>query len=313
MERKEYQCKKSRVHGVDAPLNGHKDICPCQHCACKDCEQVSSYQRQHVMDGRARTAPKEMTACDVIAIAKRTAARLRVQLRVPRSSRRGALNRSIQEVASKTPTVHPALHMRRAIRDFSSAQTTSKGAGRSRKDYTHTSTEMYKGYSSSRPDYDDRPSTSRDGASPMASTSRDDGACPSTSSVPDFALQDDVMTLTELFPGAQENLGLSALMDIRAGASNMESAGTWRHTGHPQIEAPHHLARVPCRYATIHIRDVQIQIEIQIDELMTEGVDFKHHMYVPEKDGRNLIRRREDHCHLLKRIATHLRKEPLMV
>ncbi|KAI8490577.1 hypothetical protein Bbelb_318450 [Branchiostoma belcheri] len=78
-----------------------------------------------------------------------------------------ALNRSMQELASKTPTVHPALHMRRAIRDFSSAQTTSKGAGRSRNDYTHTSTEMYKGYSSSRPYYDDRPSSSRD-----------DGACP---------------------------------------------------------------------------------------------------------------------------------------
>ncbi|XP_035664234.1 uncharacterized protein LOC118407808 [Branchiostoma floridae] len=33
-------------------------------------------------------------------------------------------------------------------------------------------------------------------------------------------------------------------------------------------------------------------------------------MYVPEKDGLNYLHRREDHCHLLKRIAGHLRKEP---
>ncbi|KAI8479730.1 carbohydrate binding [Branchiostoma belcheri] len=62
---------------------------------------------------------------------------------------------------------------------------------------------------------------------------------------------------------------------------------------------------------------------------MTEGVDFKHHMYVPEKDtagcrataaaehsgllekdGPNYIHRRGDHCHLLKRIATHQRVPP---
>ncbi|KAI8518868.1 hypothetical protein Bbelb_021250 [Branchiostoma belcheri] len=72
MERKEYQCKKCRVHGVDAPIKGHKGICPWQHCACKDCEQVSSYRRQHVMDGRERAAPKEMRACDVIGIANMT-------------------------------------------------------------------------------------------------------------------------------------------------------------------------------------------------------------------------------------------------
>ncbi|KAI8490583.1 hypothetical protein Bbelb_318510 [Branchiostoma belcheri] len=214
MERKEYQCKKCRVHRVDAPLKGHKGICPCQHCACNDCEQLPETAR---MDGRERTAPKEMTACDVIAIANMTrkdsgttssaakSAQKQQARGVKNTKMYEALNRSMQEVASKTPTVHPALHMRRAIRDFSSAQATSKKARG----------EMYKGYSSSRPDYDDRPSISRDGASPMASTSRDDGACPSTSSMPDFALQDDVMTLTELFPGAQENL---ALIDIRAGA-----------------------------------------------------------------------------------------------
>ncbi|KAI8487306.1 carbohydrate binding [Branchiostoma belcheri] len=38
----------------------------------------------------------------------------------------------------------------------------------------------------------------------------------------------------------------------------------------------------------------------------------KHHrhMYVPEKDGPNYLHRREDDCHLLKRIAAHLRQEP---
>ncbi|KAI8503718.1 hypothetical protein Bbelb_186890 [Branchiostoma belcheri] len=41
-----------------------------------------------------------------------------------------ALNRSMQELALKTPTVHPGLHMRRTIRDFSSAQATSKGASK---------------------------------------------------------------------------------------------------------------------------------------------------------------------------------------
>eukprot|EP00058_Branchiostoma_floridae_P019747 XP_002605237.1 hypothetical protein BRAFLDRAFT_92290 [Branchiostoma floridae] len=49
---------------------------------------------------------------------------------------------------------------------------------------------------------------------------------------------------------------------------------------------------------------------LRIEELRTEGVDFTHHMYVPEKDGLNYLHRREDHCHLLKRIAGHLRKEP---
>ncbi|KAI8479731.1 hypothetical protein Bbelb_425340 [Branchiostoma belcheri] len=123
MERKEYQCKKCRVHRVDAPLKGHKGICPWQHCACNDCEQLPETAR----NGRKRrTAPKEMTACDVIAIAnmkrKDSGTTSSAAKSAQKQQARGALNRSMQELASKTPTVHPALHMRRAIRDFSSAQ-----------------------------------------------------------------------------------------------------------------------------------------------------------------------------------------------
>ncbi|KAI8517586.1 carbohydrate binding [Branchiostoma belcheri] len=288
MEIKEYQCKKCRVHGVDAPLKGHKGICPWQHCACNDSR-----------NGRKREgSPKEMTACDVIAIANMTRKDSGTTSSEAKSAQkqqaRGVRNTKMYEALNSTPSTPHAQGNQGLFLRTGNIQRRGEVEKR-----LHAQGIFFQPARLRLP-----LSTSRDGASPMASTSRndrpstsrDDGACPSTSSVPDFALQDDVMTLTELFPGAQENLGLSALMDIRAGASNMETAvenliGTWRHTGHPQISI---FAMYRYRY--------------RLDELMTEN--FKHHMYVPEKDGGNFIRRREDHCHLLKRIAMHLRKEP---
>ncbi|CAH1242354.1 Hypp6614 [Branchiostoma lanceolatum] len=48
----------------------------------------------------------------------------------------------------------------------------------------------------------------------------------------------------------------------------------------------------------------------RLDEFAAQGIDMKHHMYVPEQEGGVHVHRREDHCHILKRIAGHLRAEP---
>eukprot|EP00058_Branchiostoma_floridae_P002224 XP_002587712.1 hypothetical protein BRAFLDRAFT_94615 [Branchiostoma floridae] len=44
MERKEYHCKKCRVHGVKVP----QGKCPWEKCGCDGCLQVVSYRRQHI-------------------------------------------------------------------------------------------------------------------------------------------------------------------------------------------------------------------------------------------------------------------------
>eukprot|EP00058_Branchiostoma_floridae_P022009 XP_002607499.1 hypothetical protein BRAFLDRAFT_69930 [Branchiostoma floridae] len=54
------------------------------------------------------------------------------------------MNRSMEGLAVKTPTVHPAFHLRNAMRDFAAQQVTSKTKGAGRK-YINTSAEMYKG------------------------------------------------------------------------------------------------------------------------------------------------------------------------
>ncbi|KAI8517621.1 carbohydrate binding [Branchiostoma belcheri] len=297
MERKKYQCKKCRVHGVDAPLKVHKGICPWQHCACNDCEQLPETAR----NGRMREdSPKRDDGL------RRHRHRQHDEKGQRHDFEQHPKARGGREKTTRT-------RLQRCTRDILPAGQT-------------TTTAQY------------------DGASPMASTSRNDGACPSTSSMPDFALQDDVMTLTELFPGAQENLGLSALMDIRAGASNMESAveklikilkPTTPSSLSSAITTPSPKSRCPPRVSKLSAIFPQVtprlrplttspeslvdmlrsifamyRYRYRLDELMTEGVHFKHHIYVPEKDGRNFIHRREDHCHLLKRIAMHLRKEP---
>ncbi|KAI8517530.1 carbohydrate binding [Branchiostoma belcheri] len=48
----------------------------------------------------------------------------------------------------------------------------------------------------------------------------------------------------------------------------------------------------------------------QLDEYRARGINLKQHMYVPEQVGGVYVPRREDHCHILKRIASHLRGEP---
>ncbi|KAI8517600.1 hypothetical protein Bbelb_036170 [Branchiostoma belcheri] len=165
MERKEYQSKKCRVHGVDAPLKGHKGICPWQHCACNDCEQVSSYRRQHVMDGRERTAPKEMTACDVIDIANMT----REDSGTTSSAAKGAQKQQARGV--KNTKIYEARNRRSLWKRLQYTQH-STCAGQSGTFPPHRQ------HPKSRPSTsrDDRPSTSRDD---RPSTSRDDR--PSTS------------------------------------------------------------------------------------------------------------------------------------
>ncbi|KAI8487211.1 carbohydrate binding [Branchiostoma belcheri] len=48
----------------------------------------------------------------------------------------------------------------------------------------------------------------------------------------------------------------------------------------------------------------------QLDEYRAHGINLKQHMYVPEQVGGVYVHRREDHCHIPKRIASHLRGEP---
>ncbi|XP_035665314.1 uncharacterized protein LOC118408603 [Branchiostoma floridae] len=48
----------------------------------------------------------------------------------------------------------------------------------------------------------------------------------------------------------------------------------------------------------------------RLDEYQLQGVDLKLHMYVPEKEEGVYVHRREDHCHILKRLAGHLRTDP---
>ncbi|CAH1263539.1 DMRTB1 [Branchiostoma lanceolatum] len=346
MERKEYQCKKCRVHGVDIPLKGHKGKCPWEQCACEGCEQVKSYRRQHMHDGRA------MTAVEVIDIAnmkrgekpKKQSAKDKVTSKQQARGVRNtelyrALNRSMEELAQSTPTVHPAHHLRKACLDFSAeskSKSKSKGKATPPDKYSYVSTAVYKSYpvgsgSSHRQDYprpgssrqddfprpsssyegnyprpgssrqDDfpRPSSSYEGNYPRPGSSRqddfprpsssyednyprpgssrqddfprpsssyeddyprpgssrqddfprpsssyednyprpgssrqDDFPRPSSSYEDDYPrpgssrqadMDDDVRRLTEMFPGAQQSLGLSLLYDIRATAGNMDS------------------------------------------------------------------------------------------
>eukprot|EP00058_Branchiostoma_floridae_P025041 XP_002610531.1 hypothetical protein BRAFLDRAFT_65698 [Branchiostoma floridae] len=289
MERREYHCKKCRVHGIEVPLKGHKGKCPWDKCGCDGCLQVVSYRRQHVHDGRA------MTASDVINIANlsrkgRPATESATAQTTRRQEARGvrntamyrALNKSMEELAHHTPTVHPIHHIKKAVLDFTEQQSRSKGKAtphNKHDKYTYVPTAIYQSYpvkygschreaeayprpgsshqseayprpgsshqseayprpgSSSQSEAYPRPGSShqseaypRPGSShqseayPRPGSSHQSEAYPRPGSSRQADVDDDVRTLTEMFPGAQENLGLSLLYEIRGNADNMEQA-----------------------------------------------------------------------------------------
>ncbi|XP_035676125.1 uncharacterized protein LOC118415549 [Branchiostoma floridae] len=350
MERREYHCKKCRVHGIEVPLKGHKGKCPWDKCGCDGCLQVVSYRRQHVHDGRA------MTASDVINIANlsRKAGRPATESTTAQTTRRQeargvrntamyrALNKSMEELAHHTPTVHPIHHIKKAVLDFTEQQSRSKGKAtphNKHDKYSYLPTAIYQSYpvksgscrreaeayprpgsshqseayprpgsshqseayprpgsshqseayprpgsshqseayprpgsshqseayprpgssyqseayprpgSSHQSEAYPRPGSSyqseayprpgsshqseaypRPGSShqseayPRPGSSHQSEAYPRPGSSRQADVDDDVRTLTEMFPGAQENLGLSLLYEIRGNADNMEQA-----------------------------------------------------------------------------------------
>eukprot|EP00058_Branchiostoma_floridae_P000884 XP_002586372.1 hypothetical protein BRAFLDRAFT_108657 [Branchiostoma floridae] len=64
-----------------------------------------------------------------------------------------------------------------------------------------------------------------------------------------------------------------------------------------------HLDRLKSILATYRYRHT-------LNEYYAQGVNLKENMYVPEQEEGVYVHRREDHCHVLKRIASHLRSDP---
>ncbi|KAI8488151.1 hypothetical protein Bbelb_342690 [Branchiostoma belcheri] len=163
MEKREYTCKRCKVHGVTVKLKGHKKDCPWQHCKCPGCSLVVAYREEHARDQfelrqseRSAPEPATLSAAEVIQIANVSqgraatgptsiSAKLR-QKQVSRGVRNKdlyhKLNRSMEEYAKESPGIHPMLHMRKAILGATKEKPRLHREGK----YTFVDTSMYKGY-----------------------------------------------------------------------------------------------------------------------------------------------------------------------
>eukprot|EP00058_Branchiostoma_floridae_P021985 XP_002607475.1 hypothetical protein BRAFLDRAFT_69907 [Branchiostoma floridae] len=69
-DKREYTCKRCRVHGVVVAVKGHKRQCHWKYCQCPGCQQVTSYRQEHASEINAkREVGSDMSVADVINIA----------------------------------------------------------------------------------------------------------------------------------------------------------------------------------------------------------------------------------------------------
>ncbi|KAI8503701.1 hypothetical protein Bbelb_186720 [Branchiostoma belcheri] len=198
MDRKEYQCKRD----TRATVLGSS--------ACVTDVGSSSTIGPNTAEGRANA----MTAAEVIGIAnltRRSSSTLSATTKTSKKQEaRGVrnqemysrLNKSMEQLVQKTPTLHPVHHLRKAILDFSAEQSGKTKTGTDK--YTFRQTSLYTSYSGlSNRTGSPVPSTSRcqDDAVPSTSRCQDD-AVPSTSRCQDDAVpstsrcQDDAVPST---------------------------------------------------------------------------------------------------------------------
>ncbi|XP_035662112.1 doublesex- and mab-3-related transcription factor A2-like [Branchiostoma floridae] len=235
-EKREYTCKRCRVHGVIVAVKGHKRQCPWKHCQCPGCQQVTLYRQEHASEINARRGGSDISAADVINIANvgrssgatkatSTSAKRR-EKQVVRGIRNQKfyedLNTKMANYASHAPGQPPLAHIRKAIVE-NWAETSGKK--RSRSTYTYADTCMYKGYNPRREEAVAGPSS--ESAPFQESDSESESRQmppPSSSDQAELDLDSDVSILADMFPGARENLGLAVLRDIRNATPNMEQA-----------------------------------------------------------------------------------------
>ncbi|CAH1268948.1 DMRT2 [Branchiostoma lanceolatum] len=164
MEKREYTCKRCRVHGVVVPLRGHKQNCQWRHCQCPGCKQVVQYRDEHAKEINARRE-SGISAADVISIANlhrgtpaaapTKPSSLSAKRQVKQAARGvrnkalyESLNQKMMDFAKNSPGLHPMAHVRKAIVESQAENPPAKK--RTTTEYVYTDTCLYKGYN--RPD-----------------------------------------------------------------------------------------------------------------------------------------------------------------